>query len=182
MDVKTVTKKALRALGEAKVPYMIVGGLAANYFGFPRATIDMDLAVKLEGEGADRLVRAVKKARFEISEPEVKKIVEVGDRFVMTYPKSGYRVDFWLAKTDYEKEALERRHQVQIFGVRTWACSPEDLILTKLDAGRGKDLDDALGVLHRQKGKLDLKYLKLQAERLGVSRSLSELQGKAASG
>ena len=36
MDVKTVTKKALRALGEAKVPYMIVGGLAANYFGFPR--------------------------------------------------------------------------------------------------------------------------------------------------
>jgi len=182
MDVKTVTKKTLRALGEAKVPYMIVGGLAANYYGFPRATIDIDLAVRLEGEGVDRLIKAVKKAGFDISEPEVEKIVKVGDRFVMIHPRSRHRVDFWLAKTDYEREALERRHRVQIFGVRTWACSPEDLILTKLDAGRGKDLDDALGVLHRQKGKLDLKYLKLQAERLGVSRSLSELQEKAAAG
>jgi len=178
MDVRTVTKKTLRALEEAKTPYMIVGGLAANYYGFPRATIDIDLVVKLEDEGVDRLIRAVKKAGFEISEPEVREMVKVGNRFVMTCPKSGYRVDFWLAKTSYEREALERRRRVQIFGVRTWACSPEDLVLTKLGAGRGKDVDDALGVLHRQKNKLDLKYLKLQAKRLGVSRELDEVLEK----
>ncbi len=178
MDVRTVTKKALRALEEAKIPYMIVGGLAANYYGFPRATIDVDLAVKLEGEGVDRLIKAVKKANFEISEPEVREMVKAGDRFVMACPKSGYRVDFWLAKTDHEREAIERRRQVQIFGVRTWACSPEDLVLAKLDIGRGKDVDDALGVLHRQKGKLDMRYLKLRAERLGISRKLDEVLEK----
>jgi len=178
MDVKTVTKKTLRVLKEAKIPYMIVGGLAVNYHGFPRSTIDIDLAIRLEGESADRLVRAAKRAGFEISGPEVKEMVETGDRFVMMYPKSVYRVDFWLVKTDYEKEALERRRQVQIFDVQTWICSPEDLVLTKLDAGRGKDLDDALGVLHRQKGKLDLEYLRCQARRLGVSRKLNELLEK----
>lgn len=176
MDVKEVAKEALTALRKTGIPHMLVGGVAVNYYGFPRATIDIDIVLELKGKkAADRLATALERADFEVDKAEVEMVVKIGDRFVASHSSTGQRIDFWLAKTEYNKRALRRRRSVRVFDTRAWICSPEDLIISKLYVGRARDYEDAVGVLHRQKGKLRMRYLMQQARKLNLDRELKKL-------
>ncbi|MEW6593142.1 MAG: hypothetical protein AB1305_05690, partial [Candidatus Hadarchaeota archaeon] len=88
-------------------------------------------------------------------------------------------VDFWLAKTDGQRKELNRARTVNILGMKMRIMAPEDIVIHKLDAGRGKDYDDALGVLVRQKGKLQRKYMEARAVALGLDKSLRDLLKEA---
>jgi hypothetical protein len=64
-------------------------------------------------------------------------------------------------------------------GVTAWFCSPEDLILAKLQWGRRsaseKQRRDVLGIMKVQEGLLDLNYLRQWAAVLGLSESVEAL-------
>jgi hypothetical protein len=57
-----------------------------------------------------------------------------------------------------------------------WVASPEDLILQKLKVGRPRDFEDAATVLARQHRQIDLEYLYLWAERLGIVGELNYIR------
>jgi predicted nucleotidyltransferase len=86
---------------------------------------------------------------------------------------SGLPVDLVVAGPGLEDEFLAQRRHVDIGGVTVPVISPEDLIVTKILAGRPKDLDDARGVLREQGGRLDiersLRFLRLLEQALGRS-------------
>jgi hypothetical protein len=168
-----VCRRIVGVLTQAKVPYMIVGGLASSYYGCPRATYDLDLAVELEEGSVRRLLRLAGRAGFRFHEREVLLLARTGNRFVMESPER-YRVDFRLAKTPLEREMLARRRRTRIFGMPVWVCRPEDLILEKLRSARPRDLEDVQAVLARQSDELDGEYLKRRAAELGLSGLLEE--------
>ena len=47
-------------------------------------------------------------------------------------------------------------------------ATPEDLLLMKLDANRPVDVDDSIAIKDAYLGRLDLSYLRSQADRLGA--------------
>ncbi|MBI4676248.1 MAG: hypothetical protein HY748_01560 [Elusimicrobia bacterium] len=49
----------LRALNDHGVEYLVIGGHAVGFHGFPRNTGDMDILIKPSLENAERLARAV---------------------------------------------------------------------------------------------------------------------------
>jgi hypothetical protein len=49
----------LRALSEAGVEYIVVGGVAASIHGSARATVDIDIVYRRTAQNIDRLVRAL---------------------------------------------------------------------------------------------------------------------------
>jgi predicted nucleotidyltransferase len=49
----------LRALNDANVEYIVVGGLAANYLGVARITFDLDIVYNRSRENLERLVGAL---------------------------------------------------------------------------------------------------------------------------
>jgi hypothetical protein len=49
----------LRALARERVDYVLVGGVALNLHGIVRATEDIDLFVRPDGENVERLKRAL---------------------------------------------------------------------------------------------------------------------------
>lgn len=53
MEVRSV-ETIVRALNEASVHYLIVGGLAVNAHGFVRLTRDVDIVLSLDPENATR--------------------------------------------------------------------------------------------------------------------------------
>jgi len=61
---------------------------------------------------------------------------------------------------DYEKEAVRRAVATEIMGVPTRVCTAEDFIIHKVIANRGKDWLDIPSILMRQRGKLDVKYVR----------------------
>jgi hypothetical protein len=58
MEVRSI-EAIVRALNEAKVRYLIVGGLAVNAYGYERLTRDLDLVIGLEPENILRGIRAL---------------------------------------------------------------------------------------------------------------------------
>ncbi|MEM2874909.1 MAG: hypothetical protein QW567_02665 [Candidatus Hadarchaeales archaeon] len=177
MELKEVLEKVVLALKEAGVPYALTGGIAVDFYGFPRATHDIDVIATLTEENFPRLARSLEKRGFEVDRREIALALEKGNRFVAQL--GPHRVDFWLAKTDGQKKELDRARIVRILGAKMRIVAPEDLVLHKLDAGRGRDYDDALGVLVRQKGKLQKKYLMERAVVLGLDRPLRDLLKEA---
>jgi hypothetical protein len=181
MSYEEVTRRMVRVLKDAKIPYMIVGGLAANYYGCPRATYDLDLVVELDEAGAKRLVKLASRARFRLHEKEVLALTKVGNRFVMESWEK-YRIDFWLVKTTFDREVFGRRQRAKIFGMLVWISTPEDLILQKLRSARPRDLEDIQAILVRHSGKLDESYLKQKAAELDLTRILEEQVRQARGG
>ena len=49
-------REFLRLLTEANVEYLLIGGYAVGYHGYPRTTADMDIWVAISPENAARLV------------------------------------------------------------------------------------------------------------------------------
>lgn len=49
-------KEFLRLLNEHDVAYLLIGGYAVGYHGYPRATADMDIFVAISSDNASKLV------------------------------------------------------------------------------------------------------------------------------
>ena len=154
---------------------MFVGGIAANYWGMPRATFDIDVVIALQRPSIARLVDPLRKLGFDLGVELVEHRLRASNRFMTRSPRIDYRIDFWIPRTGYEQQAFRRRRTADVFRAPTWFIAPEDLVLMKLLAGRGKDREDALGVIERQAGRLNARYLHSWAKRLDLTKQLGEL-------
>lgn len=157
MNYQRALEKVIQILEGAKITYMLVGGVAVSYYGFPRLTLVIDVMLKLTSEEAQRLVSHTKNAGLKICKEEVLKLVEVGNRFVADFDDC--EVNFWLTTCEVDQEMLMHRRRVSIAGRQTWICLPEDLILLELKRGAEWDYNDILGILIRQRKKLKMKAL-----------------------
>ena len=68
MEVRSV-EAIVRALNEANVQYLIVGGLAVNAHGYERLTVDVDLVIGLQPENIIRGLRALAEVDYHASVP-----------------------------------------------------------------------------------------------------------------
>ena len=50
-------KEFLKLLNESEVEYLLIGGYAVGYHGYPRATADMDIWVAISPDNALKLVQ-----------------------------------------------------------------------------------------------------------------------------
>src|SRR6185369_5590101 len=57
-------RELLRLLNLNKVEYLLIGGYAVGYHGYPRPTGDLDVWVAMNPENAGRIVRALSEFGF----------------------------------------------------------------------------------------------------------------------
>ena len=155
---------------ERNIPYMLVGGFAVAYWGYPRQSMDIDIVIDLNRENIGDFIKDAKEYGFIIHAPEAKAMVAKGNRFVMEW--HAFRIDCWLPRTRFEKQALENRTRKKLFGQNLWIISAEDLIISKLLIGRPRDLEDIKTVRLRQGRKIKRAYIKEEAQLLGLSEQL----------
>ena len=61
-------KEFLQLLNENKVEYLLVGGYAVAYYGYVRATVDLDVWVAGNVDNGTKVVRAVRQFGFDVPE------------------------------------------------------------------------------------------------------------------
>lgn len=140
------------------IPYVVIGGIANAVRGEPRATHDADLKVLVEGMTIAQF-RALAEAQFKpyrrpwLGRAESSLIIslEVAPDMV---------VDLLVAVLPYEAEAIRRAEVIEIEGLSLPVCTAEDLIIHKAIADRPKDWIDIEKILLRQRGKLDIEYIR----------------------
>jgi hypothetical protein len=166
-------------LNRIGVIYYLTGSMASNYWGIPRSTHDLDFVVQILPSTVRPLVDEFT-GDYYIDEAAVVAATRPPHQFNAIDTRSALKVDFWLAQeTPFDQEMLRRRFRSTLFGQTAWIATAEDVILHKLfwDAltPSERQLADAAGVVAVQRTKLDERYLRNWAERLGVILTLNEL-------
>ena len=148
---------AFSFLERARVRFLVVGGLAVVVVGEPRTTADADAIVFVSQAEAESLIGQAAATGFEVREDvERERLAATG---TMRFRRGRFQIDLITASLPFENAAYDRASLHELFGVRLPFPSPEDLILLKVLAGRGKDMLDAAGVIRRHGDRLDVDYL-----------------------
>ncbi|MDH5447286.1 MAG: nucleotidyl transferase AbiEii/AbiGii toxin family protein [Gammaproteobacteria bacterium] len=144
-----------KALNEADVQYIVVGGIATILHGYVRATADVDLVIDLQADEAKKAITALTSEGFKPKIPvqaiefadETKReqwIKEKGMQvFALYHPdKPGITVDLFVHHPVPYQPLLDRSVIMDLEGIKVRVCSIDDLIAMKQQAGRQKDLAD----------------------------------------
>ena len=144
-----------KALNQADVKYVIVGGLATVLHGYPRFTADIDLVINLEKPEAEKAIRLITslglQARLPVDPMDftVESIreswIENKNMLVFTFydPKNPVLiVDVFVREPIPFSELSKKAVMLEMDGEAVPVCDIEHLIAMKQKAGREKDLED----------------------------------------
>ncbi|MBP7831132.1 MAG: nucleotidyltransferase [Kiritimatiellae bacterium] len=134
-------KEFIASLSARGVEYLVIGGYAVAYHGFPRYTKDLDIWIGPSASNVARLLKAMEDFGFgslgltaaDFQDPTT--VIQLG------HPP--YRIDLLcgVGGLDFSK-AYARREQVVLGDLTVSFIAREDLVAAKRLAGRHQDLAD----------------------------------------
>lgn len=172
-DVVRAVTEIMRELG---IDYVIVGGIAVSGWGNVRTTRDVGIIMDLREKNIGRLRDALKKEGFEVKVKDIEDAMREESHFTIFDTQSDYHIDAKGCYGENEKRSLKTRKTVELWGMKIFIASPEDIMAHKLVFGSEQDVRDAEGVYVRQLEKLDMDYLEEICSKMGVSRELERLK------
>lgn len=131
----------IRLLNEKSVEFLLIGGYALAFHGYPRFTGDLDILVKPSRQNAKKILDAL--GQFGMASLELTEEDFIKEDSVIQIGVSPLRIDFLTSVSgvhidDLFKNAIE----IQLEDVSTRMISRGDLIKNKRASGRMKDLAD----------------------------------------
>ena len=169
-----------RGLDRAGVRWYVFGAQAVVVYGEPRLTSDLDVTVECPPERARALLALLADSGLSARSDDPHGMAERARVMALIHEPTGTPVDIVLAGPGLEEEFLANRRTVEVSGVSVPVISAEDLIVGKILAGRGKDLEDVEGILREQSDSLDLErsrhFLLLLEQALGRGDLLPQLE------
>jgi len=140
---------------ERGVRWYLFGAQAAIVWGSPRLSADVDVTASLDRAGLAGYIDAMRDHGFDVvfGDPDF-----IARTRVIPFVHRGSRMplDVVLSGPGLEEEFLQRARSVDVAGTMIPVISPEDLIVSKILAGRPKDIEDIRGVIHERKASLEV--------------------------
>lgn len=156
------------AFNDARVPFIVVGGLAVNAHGYGRHTWDVDMVIQLQPEAIRAAFRALASLGYEprvpvtvegFSDPDQRaRWIREKGMTVLNFHSDGHRetpIDVFVAEPfDFDDEYHQALVEDVAPGVPVRILRLEALLRLKREAGRPQDLADIaeLGLLHGDLG------------------------------
>jgi hypothetical protein len=134
-------KDFLRLLDASGVEYLLIGGYAVAYHGYPRATEDIDLWIASEPENAQRIISALKQFGFDVPELNPDLFLKPDSIVRMGVPPLRIELSTTISGVDF-RECYEARVTEVIDGIIVNIINLDDLKKNKKASGRFRDLDD----------------------------------------
>lgn len=132
-------KEFLQLLHSFEIEYLVVGGYAVNYYGFARATADLDLWMASRPDNARRLTKALQAFGFDSASPEM--FLEPGKVVRLGVPPIRLELLTSISGCEFDP-CYGRRQQVEIDGVEVSLIALDDLKQNKRATGRLRDQVD----------------------------------------
>jgi hypothetical protein len=136
---------ALRALSSwfeaEKVPHAIIGGVAASLLATPRLTGDIDAVVLLDSQFWESFLSSGAAFGFQPRRADALDFARRSRVLLLRHESSGITADISFGALPFEQESIERAQLKDVgAGLSLRLASPEDLIVMKAVAHRGRDL------------------------------------------
>lgn len=134
-------KEFLKLLNAHQVEYLLIGGYAVAYHGYPRATADMDIWIATHPQNAEKVVAALKEFGFDLPELSVEIFLKEGQIIRMGVPPVRIEIATSISGVSFEVCYVARVVDV-LDEVEVSLIDLAHLKINKKAAGRHKDLDD----------------------------------------
>jgi len=132
-------REFLKLLNSSRVEYLVIGGYAVNFYGFARATADLDIWIAMAPENAQRVAKAVRDFGFQQASEgtflEPRKVIRMG------VPPVRIEIITSISGVEFS-ECYSRRIDAELDGIPVQLIGLEDLKANKRASGRLKDLLD----------------------------------------
>lgn len=127
-----VLKIVVKRLESARIPYMITGSIAANFYTTPRMTRDIDIVIEVEEKDAEILF-SLFSTDFYVDKNSIINAIHNRQIFHIIHSEGIVKVDFIIRKdTNYRNLEFKNRRSIVFERQKIFIVSPEDLILSKL--------------------------------------------------
>lgn len=128
-------------LNSSGVEYLVVGGYAVGFYGYPRATADLDIWIATTEENAEKLEGVLRDFGFAL--PELRKTLFLEkDRVIrMGLPPIRIEILTSISGVQFDR-CYASRQTAEIEGVKVDFINVEHLKANKKAAGRHQDLSD----------------------------------------
>ena len=134
-------KEFLKLLNSYQVEYLLIGGYAVGYHGYPRATNDMDVWVAVHSDNAERLVDVLQ--AFGFSVPELSQALFMQENKIVRMGAPPMRIEILTGISGVTfSECYDSRVMDEIDGIPVTLIDLEHLKQNKRASGRFKDLSD----------------------------------------
>lgn len=155
--------------------WYVFGAQAVILWGRPRLTADVDVTAFLDPDDPPAFVAAMAAAGFTSRVPDVAEFVRTTRLVPLLHTSTQLPLDVVLAGPGLEEEMARSARRVDIAGMPVPVIAPEDLVVTKILAGRPKDLEDVRGVLLAAGAALDLARIRSLLQALDDALGRSDL-------
>ena len=134
-------KEFLQLLNSKKIEYLVIGGYAVGYHGYPRATGDMDIWIAINDQNATKMVDALKEFGFD--PPELKKEIFLKEQKVIRMGVPPMRLEILTSIDGVNFKNCFNSRIVADFGdFKVNFISKDDLLINKRASGRPQDIVD----------------------------------------
>jgi len=134
-------KEFLRLLNLHQVEYLVIGGYAVGYHGYPRATADMDVWIRIEPGNAEGMVVVLKEFGFNVPELSADLFLKENQIVRMGVPPVKVKIMTTISGVGFE-ECYAERVVDELDGIEVHLISLRHLKVNKRASGRHKDLND----------------------------------------
>ena len=134
-------KEFLQLLNSNEIEYLVIGGYAVGYHGYPRATGDMDIWIAINEKTALKMVEVLKIFGFDL--PEIKKEVFLKEEKVIRMGVPPMRLEILTSIDGVRFDTCFKNRIVADLGdLKVNFISKSDLLINKRSSGRPQDLVD----------------------------------------
>ena len=131
-------KEFLNLLKGKSIQYLLIGGYAVGYHGYPRATNDMDIWIAIVPKTAEQMVLALREFGFDT--PELSKELFLRENSIVRMGIAPMRIEILTTISGVNFDECFRQRVVDEIEVNI--ISLKQLKINKKASGRHKDLDD----------------------------------------
>lgn len=159
--------------------WYVFGAQAVMLYGVPRLSADVDVTLALVPDAPERFAREMAEAGFtlRVNDAEFVRRTRV---IPFVHQRTGMPLDVVLAGSGLEDEFLTRAVLTDLPGTAVPLIDLTDLVITKVLAGRPKDLDDARALWRLHESDIDAgrvrRVLRLLEEALSQGDLLSTFE------
>ena len=134
-------KEILQLLADENVKFILVGAYALAAYGYPRATMDIDLWIMPSLDNAEAVLRALKRFGAPLEELTIADLQKEDTVFQIGVAPRRIDLITGVSGLQFEK-AFAHSLEIDIEGIKIHILSVDDLIQNKNTTGRIKDLAD----------------------------------------
>ena len=134
-------KEFLQLLNEHQVEYMLIGGYAVAYYGYPRSTGDMDIWIALNEQNANQVMKAI--IAFGFNASNLSRELFLNENQIIRLGTPPLRIEITTGISGVQFSDCYPLRVIDNFDdIKVHCISLEHLKANKKAAGRFKDLND----------------------------------------